>query len=385
MRHILLLMLCLPGMAFAVECESDSDCGENERCQRMDIAIGAPCSIDSDGNEDCPEPPEPEPGDCVPGPIACESDAECPGISSCVEEPGGFDTQDCAPAEDGEEVDCEPVTTQSEPVSSCQFVPESCTESSDCAEGLTCMPTDAGCIDSQPAVDCAEGEDCPEVEIEEEGCGHIDDSAYCMPEAIECETDSQCPTDWTCETLVTSAGCGSSSTPIDGGTAEPAMSGSSSGSSGSSNGSEGVPQPEPEDDDEGDAEGSDESDGEGAPPQMQEREPGSSEVVEEEECEEVTVSLCMPAGYEHYVDAPSPASGETGIPLGTSNPDNEDEDTGATSEAANPDSEENTDAAPTDDSDSGCDCSTGTNTGLNSLWALLLAFAGLRRRSSANG
>jgi hypothetical protein len=381
MRHLLLLMLCLPGMAFAVECESDSDCGENERCQRMDIAIGAPCSIDSDGNEDCPEPAEPEPGECVPGPIPCESDAECPGISSCAEDPLGLmDVQDCAPAEDGEEVDCEPVTTQSEPTSFCQFVPESCTETSDCAEGLTCTPTDAGCVDSEPAVDCAEGQDCPEPETEQEGCGAIDDAAYCVPEIIECEADSECPTDWSCETLVTSRGCGSSSTPIDGETTEPSMSGGSSGSSGSSNGSEGVPQPEREDDDEGDAEDSEQSEGGGAPPQMQERDPQESDVVEEEECEEVTVSWCMPAGYEHYFDGAGSASTETSVPLENSNPDND--DARATGEGAEPGTQASGDVAPTDESDSGCDCSTATHTGLNSVWALLLLCVGFRRRST---
>ncbi len=159
------------------------------------------------------------------------------------------------------------------------------------------------------------------------------------------------------------------------------MSGGSSGSSGSSNGSEGVPQPEPEDGDEGDAQDSDESEGEGAPPQMQERNPDESELIEEE-CEEVTASVCMPAGYEHYFYGSPSASSETSVPLGNSNPDNE--DTAATSGAPDPDAdtEESGDAAPTADSDSGCDCSIATSNGLNSLWALLLMFAGFRRRST---
>lgn len=365
MRYLILFCLSVPFVVFATECEIDADCGENERCNRMDFATDVPCRIDSDGNQDCPEPTPPPPGECIPGPITCDSDSDCPGISTCVEQPVTQNWQDCPAVPEGEDdSECRPEVIEEESISVCQFVPEPCTGEDVCGDGLVCTEIPSTCIDLTTSVVCPEGEECPEPEPVESACDDQEIESACFPQQIACAVDSECPSDWTCETIPV-GGCGGSTPPS-------AMSAGSAGAS-SSNDSDGVPEPASGDDE---AEEGEASENDGAPRQENEQENGEAQEIED--CPE-TVSRCMPAGYEHYFFGGASSSYGGDVALG------DDDDTANTAQTGAPeggssDEEDEADTTPTADSDSGCDCSTGKDSGLNSLWALVLLGAVFRRR-----
>ena len=366
MYRIILLSLFLPSLVLATDCETDADCGEHEFCQRFDVAVGAPCSIDEDGNEDCPEPSNASStGECVPGPISCETDEDCPGISSCVERAGGIQQMDCPDDDDSEEpCDGEPVE---EPATrSCEYVPVDCQTDDDCGEGLACEDVTPPCAPNLVATPaCPEGEDCPEPEPapQNDTCDDQEQVFQCMPQQIECETDAECPSEWSCETIVVGVSCSGSSSggstpgePVE--PTESMMGESSQGSDG------GAPPAEDREDDDESSEDSPE------PPQTEE--------VTTEDCVEESMMICVPEGYEHYQGSPLGASASG--PSGSGD---------VSSQSGPSDTEESSDngssadggEAPSDSSDeSGCDCSVADNTGLGSLWAFVLLLGCLPRR-----
>lgn len=361
-KYLLIAGLLVPNVLLATECENDSDCGEHEVCSRADVAVSAPCYVDEDGNEICPEPSHSISGECVPGPISCETDEDCPGISSCVERPGGTTVNDC-PEDQGDEP-CDPGPFELPPTRSCEYVAADCETDADCGEGLGCADVTPPCASigiTRP--ECADGEPCPEPEEvpEADDCEDQTPVFQCMPQQIACETDEQCPSDWSCESMVVGVACsgsgGSSSTP--GEPVEP-IDGEAGSSSG---GGAGAPPQSNEDEDE-------------APSDNQEAQQESSS---SEDCVEEVVMYCMPEGYEHYQSGPGfaepvPASGGGSATASTGGGAE-----GGESEPSDTDErDDNATSSDNESSDSGC--SVGTSSGLGVVWAFILCTGLVRRR-----
>ena len=300
----------------------DRDCGEGSYCSKPDVA----CAISPGGEEECDEPEDSE-GECVRAPLSCVSDEDCPGVLTCE----SYGVTNCVTTVEGDE-DCEDEPVEEERF--CTWRPEDCQTNADCAEGFECE------IHVAPGVPCEEVCDaenncdlvCPDPEMTSGGS--------CFPRRIECGTNDDCPTDWTCftdtvnECTVSSDGSGSS------------------GSSGGGSSGEGAPPrgedvPEPGEDEGGD------DDGEGENP------------VVEEDCEERQVSLCLPPGFEQLVEQ-GPIGGSDVAEGGSSFDSVNERDDGA---AEGP-------GSGGDSVDSGgCSVASGTGSGL--AWMMLASVGGL--------
>lgn len=209
------------------ECQTDADCGEGQICEIYGgVGVACPELPPCDG-DDCPDEIEcqeefEEFGACVTAPIECDSDADCPTGLTCVSysTDGGV-----ACTEDSEgNVDCDEVSESFEE-SYCDFVPQECETDGDCPDNFECVAV-ASSGEDCPDIACPPGEDCPDFECDEE----FEEILGCVPEQIECETDSQCPDDWTCyafeETYCEgSTGSGGVPEPIDGEDGEGGMGG----------------------------------------------------------------------------------------------------------------------------------------------------------------
>ena len=360
---ILLLSAMVPSLAFAMECRSDADCGEHFYCMIRDAAV--PCSVDPDGNEDCPEPEGRGVGECVPGPISCEDDGDCPGISTCIEEVS-VSTMDCA--DDGEP--CEPVEVE-EVIRTCGFEAAECEESADCAEGFRCQQFDQPC--PRIAIACPDGADCEPPEPQE--CPE-DTVGRCVIDEIPCDSDDACLAGWRCQSIET--------TTCDDGGSRPISAGSSMASSG---GRPGAPQSsEPAEGDEPGAE--DEPGADDVPePQEPEREPGEPvdndadvDLPEGDGCVTETRQLCAPEGYEHYLGGANAFASGDGESVIGGDGDQRDlpasQEAGADSASSSPNSSS---------SDSGCDISaSNTTSGRSFLGTLFILLAVRRLRQRLN-
>ncbi len=252
--------------ASAQECESDADCSTGLECtsygQAQDCAVPA---IDCAEGEECPEPAPCEAKEIKACALpSCETDDDCPGgtvchaatYERCSGASGGSDPG-AAPAEpcpDGEEcpqpeepicetpeckeamivpVDCETVTEEPACVPVYRL---SCSEDADCGAGFTCeeqismscsgsagsgTPSSGGGSDGDPGDgDRAippEEEQPSEPSCTSEPTGEF----YCKAIVVECASNDDCETGWTCEE--------NPSRPVCGGTAgeRPADSGDS--------------------------------------------------------------------------------------------------------------------------------------------------------------
>lgn len=238
------------GTAYAEDCATDEDCPVGFACEswESDCADAPPCLP----GEECPEP-EPcvgeEYSECIPAPEACDSNADCTDGLECVtftyencwgsgtaedtpvpapDEPGSGSGE--TPDGDDEEGDREGPADDFE----CETVTEAycappyvspCEIDSDCGEGFGCVEIeecscggstgssgssggssdpspvppeeDGGGEDSGGEPDGDSEDDTPDVDPECECTGSGD--YYCEPLAIDCEADSDCPDEWTCE------------------------------------------------------------------------------------------------------------------------------------------------------------------------------------------
>ena len=341
-------MFSAPLLGYASECTSDADCLEEEYCELLEVSL-SPCFIDEDGNENCGNDTEEnveEMGFCEERAIECEANSDCPSHLTCVFQgsireandggsssafgPDDTDEDRLSPEESTEEapepeqrpVEEDPV--EEEPVDEggmCLFIADSCEADNDCAMNFHCEVSrySVGC--AEPAFpDCAEDEDCqPEpVECEDEEISE----GSCMPNEIECDNDAACPTDWRCREHIE----------VTCGTEDRAVSTSSSDSS----------EPRSEED-------------------------RDRQVPEENPCEEITRSLCMPIGL-------GGSSGYVALETATTN------DTTPSTEEGNEDTVPNDSDGSTnaDVEEGGCSASPSSPTP----WALfgLFALLGLRRR-----
>ena len=273
--------------------------------------------------------------------------------------------------DDGDEAPCESERVENVE-RSCGLEPQRCEENGDCAAGFVCQQIAVPCP-PRTTIACDEGEDCPEPEVPdcpEETEGH------CVFDPTPCENDDPCLDGWSCETIEETTCSGQGSVPVDGG-------------EGSSSGGGGVPQPEPapepdEPGEEGDEVPAPEED---VPAPMEApAEPIDEQEERDDECETVSVQICLPDGYEHYLGGPSAAS-----PIAESGVRNEDadaeagggEDLANSGAAGSPGDDNGAEAAGSADSDDdGCACSSSSTKGqpLFGLFMVILAAGILRRR-----
>lgn len=229
-------MLSAPFTSYAMECDSDSDCGEGEYCERIPVPSEAPCFIDEEGNEECEDEPVNEEetlGFCEERPIECMEDSDCPSHLSCgwagvspsdssSRESEGFapmppEMEGASPeeAEEAPSEDLPPEPNEQRPLPveesmMCVFVPSACESDDDCAMDFRCETSMFEVDCAVPEVICEEGEECEEIEAIDCG-GEAYTESYCVPNEIECDSDAACPSDWRCRELVEFS-CGSDDT-----------------------------------------------------------------------------------------------------------------------------------------------------------------------------
>lgn len=188
--------LLLSSSAFAVpqydpgiesECVTDADCAEGQVCEVVaaSTCACAPC----ESPDECPPcecPPETEITACVTPPVTCESDADCPDHLTCLLYNQAGIAEPCEVDPDGNSMCGDPMPYPEG--GTCEFMPPTCSDSSDCDEGFSCEVIEAPC-----AVMCDSNGECDET------CGDQPDTGgQCFPEQIACDTNADCPTDWTC-------------------------------------------------------------------------------------------------------------------------------------------------------------------------------------------
>ncbi|MFT6397877.1 MAG: MYXO-CTERM domain-containing protein [Bradymonadia bacterium] len=239
--------------AYADECATDDDCPTGFACEfwHSDCADGPPCLPGEECSESEPCVGE-EYSSCVPAPTACETNDDCSDEWECVtftyEDCWGEDTPQPAPAPDepgsggsDDEPDGDEEDDREDPGESfeCETVSEAycappyvapCEVDSDCGDGFGCIEIEqcsCGGSDGSGSSGSSGGSSDPSPVPPEEGgddsggdSGSDDDEPsdgdgmpveepdcectgagefYCEPMDIDCEADSDCPDEWTCE------------------------------------------------------------------------------------------------------------------------------------------------------------------------------------------
>jgi MYXO-CTERM domain-containing protein len=169
-------------------CESDADCGASEYCLGMI-------------------------GECVPTWFtACESEADCGEGLRCIDfagfdDDGGWDDDDAIPPM--------PIPMPEMPKSDEESTffcapewlrPEPCDTDADCSDGFSCVDVE---ICSCSGGGAEPGWDGPPFEGDEDGGFKEDDDCFCEPsgeswcelDEVECDSASDCPSGWTCESF----------------------------------------------------------------------------------------------------------------------------------------------------------------------------------------
>jgi hypothetical protein len=189
---------CIDGQCVYEEmaCDSDRECPEGFTCEIMCVGGGVTCDPD-DPNcapDDTCDPTTGECheecfGRCVPRPEpGCQSDADCPQGYVCLMEcsaPG------CDPASGACPDECDPTTGECPSFCEGRCVPEAigCQSDTDCPEGFVC---EMSCWDCDPNFpDCIGG------------C-----EGHCVPQPMpECDENTHCPPGYECVMECWQAGC----------------------------------------------------------------------------------------------------------------------------------------------------------------------------------
>lgn len=194
-----------PLTAFAKTCASDTECSANQKCQVVG-GTSSTCASCPSGAEcpPCDTTTTVEKG-CVDQPIGCTTDKDCPAYLSCVaEDSGPVSCPPCAP--DQLCPPCEAPAPTGKKI--CDFREKACTTSAECASGLECRSSGSqeDCATAPPP--CAGGACPPPQPVPE--CPSKPAANSCQFKVISCVATSDCPADFTCET-VTEGSCSGSS------------------------------------------------------------------------------------------------------------------------------------------------------------------------------
>lgn len=218
----LLLALVVPARALANDCASSADCDQGFECREV-------------GSSGCAQPacppdsvcPEPEPCEvriqmeCMPA--QCTSDTECGEGMVCHEWTQGCTTSDCACSRDEPSCTCPEPVCDDTTVSYCtpKYVLP-CTAAADCGAGFTCEEqqrcscSGSSSSGSEPTPDAARplppdgAAPLPPDSEPDSDCSCEPSGQFaCVPQDIECDSDSACPAGWTCQEqgVATDPGC----------------------------------------------------------------------------------------------------------------------------------------------------------------------------------
>ena len=272
-RRLLLASLVISSAGFAgrgwsatpANCLTDQDCGHGYSCQVSGVvggtqpacppnttcgssgaggragdgATGAGNAAGSTGTGGTTEIPAVTVSTCQPGP--CVTDTDCgpdmvchtQSISACS---GGAAVAPCPP---GDKCDTPVVTTEptctTTIVSACAFKWQlPCNASADCGDGFICQPSVSGsCSGGSPTKSPTTGSSSGTTSPGASGGTSVPADVCttttsfpgsCQAAAASCETDTDCPSDWICQTIVapsaggTRSGTGSAGAPAAAGT-----------------------------------------------------------------------------------------------------------------------------------------------------------------------
>ncbi len=235
-----------PAIASAATCETDADCPQGAKCEQV-------CTQTCTGPGICAEACH---GECIEGvesaqsapelwgPEGCQTDADCPADFTCEEKPtpcksGGTDCAcpDCPPGETCPPCECDAVDETPADcggtVNVCIYHPTACQADADCPASFECHKIEscggAGCVCSQPVCacpSCPPGQECPPCDCPDAGPANCDcpdvaetectvEAAWCVPQEIPCESDSDCPDSWSCASIDVPCLCPACACPAD--------------------------------------------------------------------------------------------------------------------------------------------------------------------------
>lgn len=220
------------GMGWS-ECETDADCGEGWLCRHetSEMCTDTACPEGAECPDTEPACETYEYSYCEYDLQECEADSDCDDGFVCLsysyDECPPVAMPDCAPGSDCPEPEPVECTTVSEAFCAPRYIAP-CEADADCGDGFTCVeaqscwcsggggtsggssggeiPPDAGAGSDPGAPDSGAGsgssipgEPTPGDDVPADDCGcEPTGTFYCEPEVIECDADSDCPTDWTC-------------------------------------------------------------------------------------------------------------------------------------------------------------------------------------------
>jgi hypothetical protein len=185
------------------DCVSDGDCPTGFECR---VVGGSGCAEpDCAPDTDCPSVPPCEPVEltaCVPG--ACASDSDCAEGMRCHEFTSGdcASSPTCAPGEQ-----CDAGTPECRTTTESQCLPNwalPCQRDADCGDGFECVARQSCQCSGSGGVAEPLAEDAGKPDVapsEQPDCScEASDELYCRLLSSECQVDSDCPLDFTCET-----------------------------------------------------------------------------------------------------------------------------------------------------------------------------------------
>lgn len=219
------------------ECGSDADCEHGYECQVTAVSgCAAPAAPPCDPDGDCvaPEPIDCETQEwtsCVPA-SGCAEDGDCAEGMVCVSSQS-MTCSDVACSPDGE---CPEPACETETYSQCtQPWNAPCEVAADCGEGFDCVyyeecscsgaeadpasPTPDPGAAPEPASDADAAEAAPANPATPVAPLPLDpncecrqsETGSCQLQEVECEADSDCPAEWTCQPVYTDASGGGTS------------------------------------------------------------------------------------------------------------------------------------------------------------------------------
>jgi len=217
---ILSSLLALASLSFSSRpahaqstCRVDSDCVKGWTCQ---VSGGSACASPA-----CPpgEKCEPQPSDCAPveykscEPGPCRADSDCADGMVCYT----HTETDCAPSACAAGQECPQPACEPKTESAC--VPRyvlPCATASDCGPGFQCASSGEQCACSGSAgggSDASDGGTPVPLPPETSCTCEPSKELRCQAPTVNCTSDSECSTGWSCAVVASSSSCASAPEP----------------------------------------------------------------------------------------------------------------------------------------------------------------------------